>query len=303
MRLRLSLSSNSGGVTKQVESAPRRHPRIVQSAARPSGWLVAIARVVTRSPGRTIHGRITAVPSSRCAKSIRVLDQEFIAKPSDSRRILERHGVNRTIATAASGHLLVVSAPSGGGKTSLVRALMDRAGSLCVSTSHTTRARRSGEQDGVDYYFIDEPRFTAMVAAGEFLEHARVFDHYYGTARAPVTARLAAGDDVILEIDWQGARKIRAVIPATISIFILPPSIEELQRRLTKRGDKAETIARRMRDAVNEMSHFGEYDYLVINDDFERAVTALGAIIVAARLRLAVQSERHAEMLSRLVAP
>ena len=205
-------------------------------------------------------------------------------------------------STTASGHLFVVSAPSGGGKTSLVRALMERAGGLCVSTSHTTRSQRNGEQDGVDYHFIDEARFRAMVAADEFLEHARVFDHYYGTARTPVNARLAAGDDVILEIDWQGARNIRAAIPATISIFILPPSIEELQRRLTQRGDKAETIVRRMGDAVNEMSHFGEYDYLVVNDNFERAATALVAIISAARLRLAVQSERHAEMLGRLVA-
>ena len=208
-----------------------------------------------------------------------------------------------SLATLATGHLFVVSAPSGGGKTSLVRALIERAGGLSVSTSHTTRAQRSGEQRGVDYHFVDEPRFTAMVAAGEFLEHARVFDHYYGTARAPVSAQLAAGDDVILEIDWQGARNIRATMPATILIFILPPSIEELQRRLTNRGDKPETIVRRMRDAVTEMSHFGEYDYLVINDDFERAAGALVAIVNAARLRLAVQRERHAEMLSRLVAP
>lgn len=205
--------------------------------------------------------------------------------------------------TLASGHLFVVSAPSGGGKTSLVRALLERAGNLRVSTSHTTRARRAGEQDGIDYHFIDETRFKAMVAAGEFLEHARVFDHYYGTARAPVGERLAAGEDVILEIDWQGARNIRAAIPSTISIFILPPSIEELERRLTNRGDKAETIVRRMRDAVNEMSHFGEYDYLVINDDFERAATSLVSIITASRLRREVQAQRHATMLSRLVAP
>ncbi|MCC6708812.1 MAG: guanylate kinase [Gammaproteobacteria bacterium] len=207
------------------------------------------------------------------------------------------------IDAAASGHLFVVSAPSGGGKTSLVRTLLNRAGNLRVSTSHTTRARRSGEQDGIDYHFIDEATFEAMVAAGEFLEHARVFDHYYGTARAPVSARLAAGEDVILEIDWQGARTIRAAVATTISIFILPPSIEELERRLTNRGDKAETIVRRMRDAVNEMSHFGEYDYLVINDDFERAAAALVAIVGASRLRREVQVQRHAEMLGRLVAP
>ena len=203
----------------------------------------------------------------------------------------------------APGHLFVVSAPSGGGKTSLVRALLERAGSLRVSTSHTTRSRRAGEHDGIDYHFIDEASFRAMVDAGEFLEHAQVFDHCYGTARAPVAQRLAAGEDVILEIDWQGARHIRSAIPTTISIFILPPSIDELEQRLHKRGDKAETIVRRMRDAVNEMSHFGEYDYLVINDDFERAATALVAIITAARLRREVQVQRHAQMLGRLVAP
>jgi guanylate kinase len=197
--------------------------------------------------------------------------------------------MNDTTNSPARGHLFVVSAPSGGGKTSLVRALLDRAGDLRVSTSHTTRARRSGEQDGIDYHFVEQDAFQVMVEAGEFLEHARVFDHYYGTARAPVGARLAAGEDVILEIDWQGARSIRATLPETISIFILPPSIEELERR--------------MRDAVNEMSHFGEYDYLVINDEFEQAVAALVAIVTAARLRRTVQIQRHADMLSRLVAP
>ena len=241
-------------------------------------------------------------PISGCADPSRVLDQDYIARPTACRQIAVCVPMSATRPASAPGHLFVVSAPSGGGKTSLVRALITRAGGLSVSTSHTTRAQRNGERDGIDYHFVDEPRFTAMVAAGEFLEQARVFDHYYGTARAPVTARLAAGDDVILEIDWQGARNIRAAMAATISIFILPPSIEALQQRLTKRGDKAETIVRRMRDAVNEMSHFGEYDYLVINDDFERAASALVAIVGAARLRLAVQCQRHADMLSRLVA-
>ena len=206
-------------------------------------------------------------------------------------------------AAAATGHLFVISAPSGGGKTSLVRALLERAGGIRVSVSHTTRARRGGERDGLDYHFVDEAEFRAMADAGEFLEHARVFDHYYGTARGPVMARLAAGDDVILEIDWQGARSIRAAMPETLSIFILPPSVEELERRLNSRGDKPESVARRMRDAVAEMSHFGEYDYLVINDDFERAAADLVAIVGAARLRRVVQAQRHAAMLGRLVAP
>lgn len=201
------------------------------------------------------------------------------------------------------GHLFVISAPSGAGKTSLVRALVERAGDLRVSVSHTTRARRAGEEDGVAYHFIDEARFVAMVEAGEFLEHAQVFDHRYGTARSPVAARLAAGEDVILEIDWQGARSVRAALADTISIFILPPSVEALEQRLTGRGDKPEAVARRMRDAVSEMSHYGEYDYLVVNDDFERAAADLLAIVGAARLRRAVQAERHAAMLARLVAP
>lgn len=204
---------------------------------------------------------------------------------------------------SAPGHLFVVSAPSGAGKTSLVRALVARAGALVVSVSHTTRARRPGEEDGVHYHFVDAATFEAMVAAGEFLEHARVFDHAYGTARGPVGARLAAGEDVLLEIDWQGARSVRAAMAEVVSVFILPPSVAELERRLTARGDRPEVIARRMRDAVSEMSHYGEYDYLVVNDDFDRAAEGLVAIVTAARLRRAVQVERHAGLLAGLVAP
>ena len=205
-------------------------------------------------------------------------------------------------AAAPAGHLFVVSAPSGGGKTSLVRALLARVDGLYLSTSHTTRARRPSEHDGVDYHFVDEPQFAAMIAAGEFLEHARVFDHHYGTSRAGIADRRGRGEDVILEIDWQGARSVRARSDNALSIFVLPPSIDELERRLQGRGDGPAVVARRMRDAVNEMSHFGEYDYLVINDEFERAVTALAAIVTAARQRLAVQQTRHAAMLARLVA-
>ena len=210
--------------------------------------------------------------------------------------------MSNDVAAPLTGHLFVVSAPSGGGKTSLVRALRAHTPDLHLSISHTTRACRAGEQDGVDYHFIDEARFAAMIAAGEFLEHAQVFDHHYGTARAQVEERATRGADVILEIDWQGARSIRAAVANAISIFILPPSIAELERRLRGRGDPADVVARRMRDAVNEMSHFGEYDYLVINDDFERALAALTSIAAAARLRTDVQKLRHAPVLAGLVA-
>ncbi len=202
------------------------------------------------------------------------------------------------------GHLFVVSAPSGAGKTSLVRALLARLPDVCVSVSHTTRARRPGEQDGVDYHFVDLSTFEAMVAAGAFLEYARVFDNHYGTSRQAVSAQLDAGRDVILEIDWQGARSIREAEPGTLSVFILPPSVAELERRLTARGgDSPTVIVRRMRDAVSEMSHFGEYDFLIINDDFAAAEAALQAVVLAARQRLAVQRLRHAGMLAHLVAP
>ncbi len=203
-----------------------------------------------------------------------------------------------------AGHLFVVSAPSGAGKTSLVRALLTCLPDICVSVSHTTRSRRPGEQDGVDYHFVEPSAFEAMIATDAFLEHARVFDNQYGTSRLAVSAQLDAGRDVILEIDWQGARSIRAALPETVSVFILPPSVTELERRLTARGgDSAAVIARRMRDAVSEMSHFGEYGYLIINDDFAAAEAALQAIVVAARQRLAVQRLRHAGMLTHLVAP
>lgn len=207
-------------------------------------------------------------------------------------------------AGSTAAHLFVVSAPSGAGKTSLVRALLAGLTGVCASVSHTTRARRPGEQDGVDYHFVDVPAFQAMVAAGEFIEHARVFDNHYGTSHRAVQQHLEAGRDVILEIDWQGARNIRAALPGTESVFILPPSVEELERRLTARaGDSLEVIARRMRVAVSEMSHYAEYDYLIVNDDFEEAREALVAIVRASRQRLAVQRQRHTAMLARLVAP
>jgi guanylate kinase len=181
---------------------------------------------------------------------------------------------------ARRGRLFVIAAPSGAGKTSLVRALMERDPSLRFSISYTTRKQRPTETDGKDYFFVSKDGFEAMVGHGEFLEHARVFDNYYGTARGPVEASLAAGQDLILEIDWQGAQQIRRALPECHSIFILPPSRDELERRLRGRGTDAEdVIQRRLRDAATDMTHWSEFDYVVVNDDFERALGDLHAIV------------------------
>jgi guanylate kinase len=201
-----------------------------------------------------------------------------------------------------AGTLYVVSAPSGAGKTSLVRALLESMGDdLVLSVSHTTRAPRHGEVDSRDYHFVDAEAFRRMIDAGAFLEHARVFDNYYGTARQGIEAQLAQGRDVILEIDWQGARQVRQALPESVGIFILPPSREALRERLCARGqDDEAVIARRMQDAVNEMSHYGEYDYLVINKVFSTARDELAAIIRCRRLRLGSQTQRHADLLASL---
>ncbi|ART63219.1 guanylate kinase [Kushneria marisflavi] len=188
----------------------------------------------------------------------------------------------------SQGTLYIVSAPSGAGKTSLVRELIAATDHIGVSVSHTTRQMRAGETDGINYHFVDEPTFEAMIQRNEFFEHAWVFDRHYGTSRLEVEKRLAFGEDVILEIDWQGARQVRAQMPQAVSIFILPPSREALRERLAGRGqDDTATIDRRMRDAVSEMSHFDEYDYLIINDDFAIAVDELRGLISAERLRMA----------------
>jgi len=181
---------------------------------------------------------------------------------------------------ARRGRLFVIAAPSGAGKTSLVRALVERHPSLRFSISYTTRAMRPNETHGHDYFFVSKDEFEAMVRRGEFLEHARVFDNYYGTARAQVEASLAAGQDLILEIDWQGTQQIRRALPECRSVFILPPSRDELERRLRGRGTDAEdVIQRRLRDAATDMTHWSEFDYVVVNDDFERALGDLHAIV------------------------
>ena len=204
---------------------------------------------------------------------------------------------------AARGRLLVLAAPSGAGKTSLVRALLERRPQLHLSVSHTTRPMRPTEAPGREYYFVSVPQFERMVADGRFLEHARVFDHFYGTARDPVEARLAQGQDVILEIDWQGARQVRAALPQCRSIFVLPPSREALEQRLRGRAtDSAEVIARRLRDAVSDMSHWSEFDYVVVNDVFEQAVGDLLRIVEGRGESLAASRAELAPLLARLLA-
>ena len=201
-----------------------------------------------------------------------------------------------------SGRLFVISAPSGAGKTSLVKALVERSNNLAVSVSHTTRSMRPGEIDGVNYHFVSESAFTHLRDSEGFFEWAQVFDNYYGTSREGVEHQLAKGLDVILEIDWQGAAQVRAQHPAACSIFILPPSLEALTQRLTGRGqDDAETIERRMQQAVAEISHVKEADYVVVNDDFDVALAELRTIIVSQRLGAEVQSQRLESMLSALL--
>ncbi len=178
------------------------------------------------------------------------------------------------------GSLFIIAAPSGGGKTSLVNALLSHDPRMVLSISHTTRSARPGEIDGQHYHFVCEAEYEQMVNNGDFMEHARVFDHYYGTNRNSVALQLEQDRDVILEIDWQGARQVRAVFPDCCSIFIIPPSLEDLRKRLTGRGqDSVKVIQRRMRDAQAEISHWAEFDYLVVNDNFDAALEELRAII------------------------
>ncbi|MDH5601040.1 MAG: guanylate kinase [Gammaproteobacteria bacterium] len=200
------------------------------------------------------------------------------------------------------GTLYVISAPSGAGKTSLVKALLEQTPGIGVSVSHTTRAKREGEVDGSDYHFIEKETFLSMVEQGAFLEHAQVFDNYYGTAVANIEEKLNHGEDVILEIDWQGAAQVRKQLPYAVKIFILPPSQAALEERLRGRGqDSDEIIARRMRDAQSETSHYSEYDYLVVNDDFDKALIELRSIILARRSRYSAQSQHLSALLKELL--
>ncbi|KGK82788.1 MULTISPECIES: guanylate kinase [Pseudomonadaceae] len=205
--------------------------------------------------------------------------------------------------SATTGTLYIVSAPSGAGKTSLVKALIDAQPQVRVSVSHTTRAMRPGEVDGVNYHFVSREDFLERLERDEFLEHAEVFGNLYGTSQRWLEQTLAEGYDLILEIDWQGAQQVRRLMPQAKSIFILPPTQEALRQRLNNRGqDSDEIIERRMREAVSEMSHYVEYDYLVINDDFAHALIDLQAIFRANQLRQPAQQQRHARLLSDLLA-
>jgi guanylate kinase len=181
---------------------------------------------------------------------------------------------------SGQGELFVIAAPSGGGKTSLVNALLKQDSRLVLSISHTTRSPRPGEVDGQHYHFVSKSAFEQMIDNGDFMEHAQVFDNYYGSNRKSVASQLHDDKDVVLEIDWQGARQVRKAFPNCCQIYILPPSLETLQQRLTARGQDSETVIhRRMRDAQAEISHWAEFDQLVINDNFELAIEELHTII------------------------
>lgn len=211
-----------------------------------------------------------------------------------------------TPTPAMPGNLFIVSAPSGGGKTSLTRALVPRLAQrgheAAISVSYTTRAPRPGEQHGVHYHFIDEPGFVAMAERGDFLEHAQVFGRRYGTGREKTAELLARGADVMLDIDWQGGQQVRRLMPEARSVFILPPSADELERRLRGRGqDDDATIARRMAEARAEMSHWDEYDFLIVNRDFEQALDELAALFLAPRLDCARQARKHAGLIRALL--
>lgn len=202
-----------------------------------------------------------------------------------------------------SGTLYIVSAPSGAGKTSLIKALVDAQAQIRVSVSHTTRAMRPGEVDGVNYHFTERQAFIEMLERDEFLEHAEVFGNLYGTSQRWLEQTLKEGFDLILEIDWQGAQQVRRLMPQAKSIFILPPTQEALRQRLTNRGqDSDEIIDGRMREAVSEMSHYVEYDYLVINDDFTSALDDLKAVFRANQLQQGVQQQRFSDLLCQLLA-
>ena len=199
-------------------------------------------------------------------------------------------------------NLFVVAAPSGGGKTSLINALLEQDRQVKLSVSHTTRPPRPGERDGVHYHFVDQASFLNLVGQGAFLEHARVFDYYYGTGRMEVERQLKAGFDVLLDIDWQGARQIRASFPSCCGIFIIPPSLDVLRQRLIARGqDREDVIQRRMRDAQSEISHWSEFDFIIINDVFDEALADMQSIIRHGKLKRPENEVQSREILAELL--
>ena len=200
-----------------------------------------------------------------------------------------------------SGALFIVSSPSGGGKTSLVRALLEAEPEVQLSVSHTTRPARPGEVDGRDYYFVTPAVFKRMLEAGEFLESAEIYGNHYGTSQKWIERERESGHDVLLEIDWQGAQQVRRLLRPVVSIFVLPPSPEVLESRLKGRGqDSADVVRKRLAAARDEISHVGEYDYAIINDDFNRAALDLRSIVRAERLKLARQLARHSNVINRM---
>lgn len=206
----------------------------------------------------------------------------------------------------SQGNLYILSAPSGAGKSSLISALLakDTQNNMMVSISHTTRQPRQGEENGVHYYFVETAEFESLIEQGAFLEYAKVFGgNYYGTSLPAIEKNLAAGIDVFLDIDWQGAQQIREKVPSVKSIFILPPSLAELEHRLIGRGqDSAEVIAERMSKAMNEISHYDEYDYVIINDNFEQALSGLQGILRAEKLTLTYQQRENKALINELLA-
>jgi guanylate kinase len=200
-----------------------------------------------------------------------------------------------------SGSLFVISAPSGAGKTSLVQALLNINPQISLSVSYTTRAPRAGEIDGKAYHFVSRDRFLEMAAGGEFLESAEVYGNLYGTSQRWIAEETAKGNDVLLEIDWQGAQQVRRLFPHCITIFILPPSLEALEQRLSGRGkDSAEVIAKRLAAAHEDVSHVAEFDYVIINDNLNEALRELNAVVLAARLRGSRQLARHQQLINQL---
>ncbi|MEC8417100.1 MAG: guanylate kinase [Pseudomonadota bacterium] len=205
------------------------------------------------------------------------------------------------------GNLFILAAPSGAGKSSLIKALMEKyegnsTTPMQVSVSHTTRAPRPGEEDGVHYHFVSREQFEALIEQGVFFEYAEVFGNYYGTSRVTIEQTLHRGIDVFLDIDWQGARQVKKLMPDTCGIFILPPSLNVLEQRLNNRGqDSEEVIAGRMSQAVSEMSHFNEFDHVIVNDNFATALSELEAVVTAQRLRTVKQEMRHQPMLDELL--
>lgn len=202
-----------------------------------------------------------------------------------------------------SGTLYIVAAPSGAGKSSLVNALLEREPDIELSVSHTTRPPRPGDRQGRHYHFVNRGVFERLVADNAFIEHAEVFGNLYGTSRAAVEPLLAQGRDVLLEIDWQGARQVQVQVPDAVSVFILPPSREALEQRMRARGQDSEAvIAQRLAAAREEMSHYGEFDYLIVNEVFDTAVVEMCAILQASRLRREAQAQRHAGLIATLLA-